>query len=104
MRVKNCSRIYPICNTSPKPPPALLTSQYSFNRETIVDENLESLRSRFLNKEFDEVTFELEAGRMAEYAITCGETNPKFTDPTHEDFQGAAYIRIDTGGRSAITG
>ena len=85
---------------SPKPPPALLTSQYSSNRETIVDEDLESLRSRFLNKEFDEVTFELEAGRMAEYSITCGETNPKFTDPTHDDFQAPpTFVSTLVGGR-----
>lgn len=52
-----------------------------------VDEDIQALRDEFLNLEFDEVTFEIDGERCAEYAKSCGETAPRFTDPGHPDFQ-----------------
>ena len=52
-----------------------------------VDEDIQALREEFLNHEFDEVTFEIDGERVAQYALAAGETSPKFTDPSHEDFQ-----------------
>ena len=52
-----------------------------------VDDDIQALRDRFLNSEFDEVSFEIDGERVAQYALACGETSAKFTDPEHEDFQ-----------------
>jgi hypothetical protein len=52
-----------------------------------LDVDIEKMRDEFLNQEFDEMTFDLDATRMAEYATASGELDPKFTDPSHHDFQ-----------------
>lgn len=66
-----------------------------------MDEDIETLRAGFLNKEFDEVTFEIDGTRFAEYAKTCGELDPRFTDPTNDDFQAPpTFVSTLVGGRS----
>ena len=45
-----------------------------------MDDDIEALREEFLNKEFDEVTFDIEGTRFAEYAKACGELDPRFID------------------------
>ena len=52
-----------------------------------METDIEELRSGFLNEEFDEVTFDIDGQRFAEYALSCGEQAPRFTDPAHDDFQ-----------------
>lgn len=52
-----------------------------------VDDDIKALREQFLNVEFDEVTFEIDSDRVAQYATACGETAGKFTDPNDADFQ-----------------
>ena len=52
-----------------------------------MDADIEKLRERFLNIEFDEVEFTVDGGRFREYAVAAGETDPKFTDPEHPEFQ-----------------
>ena len=54
--------------------------------------DVESLREAFLGKVFDEYTLTLEAHRLADYAISCGETASKFTDPADPDFQAPPTI------------
>ena len=50
--------------------------------------DIEALRERFLNEVFDEKTFDaFDANDLAEYARTCGELAPRYTDPSHPDFQ-----------------
>jgi hypothetical protein len=49
--------------------------------------DIEALRTRFLNRVFDEQTFEFDAQNLAEYAIACGELAPRYTNPKHPDFQ-----------------
>ena len=66
-----------------------------------VDEDILKLRELFLNREFDEVTFEIDGARFAEYAKVCGETAPRFTDPEHPDFQAPpTFVSTLVGGRS----
>jgi hypothetical protein len=60
---------------------------YGYQREYSLEEDIEKMRDEFLNQEFDEMTFDLDATRMAEYAKASGELDPKFTDPSHDDFQ-----------------
>ncbi len=49
--------------------------------------DIEALRERFLNVDFDEQTFEVNAEQCVEYAIACGELAPRYTDPDHPEFQ-----------------
>ena len=66
-----------------------------------VDEDIKELRERFLNREFEEATFEIDGARFAEYAKVCGETSPKFTDPDHPDFQAPpTFVSTLVGGRN----
>ena len=66
-----------------------------------VDEDIQALRERFLGREFDEVTFAIDGARFAEYAKVCGETAPRYTDPTHPDFQAPpTFVSTLVGGRS----
>ncbi len=48
---------------------------------------IDALRERFLMKDFDEQVYELDAQELADYAVACGELAPRYTDPTHPDFQ-----------------
>ena len=50
---------------------------------------LAELKEKFTGWFFDEVDFEIDAHELSEFAITCGETGPRFTDPADPDFQAA---------------
>ena len=70
-------------------------------QEAAVDDDIRELRERFLNREFDEVTFDIDGARFAEYAKVCGETAPRFTDPDHPNFQAPpTFVSTLVGGRS----
>ena len=49
--------------------------------------DIQALKDGWCGRQFDEVTFEVDAREMAEFAIACGETQPRFTDPADPDFQ-----------------
>ena len=69
--------------------------------EEAVDEDIKALRERFLGREFDEVTFLIDGQRFAEYAKVCGETAPRYTDPTDPNFQAPpTFVSTLVGGRS----
>ena len=51
-----------------------------------------ALRDEFLNVVFDEYEIVLDAQRLADYASSCGEVAPKFTDPNDADFQAPPTI------------
>ena len=70
-------------------------------QEEAVDDDIRELRERFLNREFDEVKFDIDGTRFAEYAKVCGETAPRFTDPNDPDFQAPpTFVSTLVGGRS----
>ena len=70
-------------------------------QEADVDDDIRALRERFLHREFDEVTFDIDGARFAEYAKVCGETAPRFTDPGDPDFQAPpTFVSTLVGGRS----
>ncbi len=64
-----------------------------------IDKDIQQLRDTWLNREFDEVTFELDAQRMAEYARCCGERAEKFIDVEHAVFQAPATFVATLAGR-----
>jgi acyl dehydratase len=49
--------------------------------------DIEELKSRFLNLEFDRSDFEIGVENTLTVALRTGETRPEFTDPEHADFQ-----------------
>ncbi|MBX3705940.1 MAG: MaoC family dehydratase N-terminal domain-containing protein [Pseudomonadales bacterium] len=62
--------------------------------------DIEELKSRFLNLEFDRKDFVLDPERVAVVARLSGENRPEFTDPTHPDFQASpAFIASLAAGR-----
>jgi len=42
---------------------------------------------KWIGQEFDVVEFKVSEKGMLAFARTCGETEPRFTDPSHPDFQ-----------------
>ncbi len=54
--------------------------------------DVDALRTQFLNVVYDQYEFTLDAAKLADYALSCGETAPKFTDPNHADFQAPPTI------------
>ncbi|MEM7251713.1 MAG: MaoC family dehydratase N-terminal domain-containing protein [Pseudomonadota bacterium] len=50
-------------------------------------DDIEALKEQYVGHEFDAKDFEIEADKLAEFARTCGEVAPKFTDPSDPDFQ-----------------
>ena len=49
--------------------------------------DIEDLKKRFLKVDFDEQTFSVTAAKLVDYAKTCGEQAPRYTDPSDPDFQ-----------------
>ena len=48
---------------------------------------LAAVRDQWVGVEFDWTTFEMSAENMVAWAKACGETDPRFIDPRHHDFQ-----------------
>jgi len=49
--------------------------------------NVAELNDRFTGSVFDEINLDVDAESLVGFALACGETDPKFTDPSHPDFQ-----------------
>lgn len=62
--------------------------------------DIEALKARFLNLEFDTKEFQLDPDKLRTVATMSGETQPRFCDPTHPDFQASpAYLASLAAGR-----
>jgi hypothetical protein len=62
--------------------------------------DIEALKARFLDLEFDRKDFVLDAGNVATVARLSGETLPEFVDPAYPDFQASpAFIASLAAGR-----
>jgi hypothetical protein len=65
---------------------------------TMVD--IEELKSRFLNLEFDVKGFVLDPDKVAAVARLSGEPRAEFTDPNHPEFQASpAFVASLSAGR-----
>jgi hypothetical protein len=53
----------------------------------MADLDLEAIREQWVGKVFQEMDLVVDRERMLEWAVTCGETDPRFVDPDHADFQ-----------------
>jgi len=49
--------------------------------------DLDAIKARWIGQEFDKATFEIDGTKMVAWAEAVGETDPRFIDPDHEDFQ-----------------
>jgi acyl dehydratase len=58
------------------------------------------MRADWVGREFDVADFEVEESKLLEWAEACGETDPRFIDPAHPDFQAhPGYTTQYHGGR-----
>jgi hypothetical protein len=53
----------------------------------MADVDLKAAREEWVGKVFQEIELTVDQHRMLEWAISCGETDPRFVDPAHPDFQ-----------------
>ena len=49
--------------------------------------DIDSLRQQWVGKVFQEIDLVVDQDRMLEWAVTCGETDPRYIDPAHPEFQ-----------------
>ncbi len=49
--------------------------------------DIEQMKQDWVGREFDVAEFTVEADRLVAWAEACGETDPRFCDPQHPDFQ-----------------
>ena len=64
-------------------------------------QDIEEIRDRFLNQDFDEKQFEIKPEVTIEYARLCGEKAQRFLNEDHPDFQAPpTYIASLSGGRA----
>lgn len=52
-----------------------------------LDTEIAALRDRWVGEEFDLSTFDIDGDTMVAWATAAGETDPRFVDPNHDDFQ-----------------
>jgi len=65
-----------------------------------LDADIEVIRDKYLNLNFDEKEFAIDPNITTEYARLCGETAERFLDPANEDFQAPpTYIASLSGSR-----
>jgi hypothetical protein len=67
-----------------------------------MDIDIQELKDGWCGRQFDEVTFELDTREMVEFAIACGETQPRFTDPDDPEFQAVPSYASRFHGRRAM--
>jgi len=65
---------------------------------------VEELKKKFLNRDFDERSFEVRQDAMLEFAAACGETAPRFTDPSDPDFRAPPTFCACFHGRRMLPG
>ena len=53
----------------------------------MADVDIRAAREEWVGRVFQELEVVVDPERMLEWAVTCGETDPRFVDPAHPDFQ-----------------
>ncbi len=64
--------------------------------------DVKALKEKWCGWEFDQVDFEIKPEPMVEFALSCGETQPRFTDPEDPDFQATPCYTTRFHGRRAV--
>ncbi len=63
---------------------------------------IEELKRRFLNKDFDEREFPVRAEAMVDFAQAVGETAPHYTDASHPEFRAVPTFPARFHGRRML--
>src|SRR3954451_12864940 len=53
----------------------------------MADVDLQTARDEWVRRVLQEMDIVVDRDRMLEWAMACGETDPRFVDPAHPDFQ-----------------
>ena len=53
----------------------------------MADVDIQAVRQEWVGRVFQQLDLAVDRDRMLEWAIACGETDPRFVDPDHPDFQ-----------------
>ena len=64
--------------------------------------DLEEIKKNWLNREFDVAEFPVTQERILSYVHACGETDPRFCDPDHPDFQAPPTFTAQYVGRRIL--
>ena len=64
--------------------------------------DVSDLKEKWTGWAFDEASFEVDASELVEFAVACGETLPRYTDPSHSDFQAAPSYASRFHGRKQL--
>ena len=64
--------------------------------------NIDAVKEQYVNHQFDEVEFAVEADDMVAFAQACGETAPHFVDPTAIDFRAVPSYASRYHGRRSL--
>ncbi len=64
--------------------------------------NTQELKKKFAGHVFDKIDLKVEADSLVGYARACGETQPRFTDPAHPDFQAVPNYPTRIHGRRGL--
>ena len=67
-----------------------------------MDLDIEAVKEKYLNQEFDEKTFYVDPEVTIEYARLCGETADRFLDRNHPDFQASPTYLASLSGRRSL--
>jgi hypothetical protein len=67
-----------------------------------MDIDVKALKEKWCGWQFDEVEFEISAEPMVEFAEACGETEARYTDSKHPDFQAPPSYTARFNGRRAM--
>ena len=67
-----------------------------------MDDDIAQLRDKFLNLDFDEKEFTIDADITQEYARLCGETAPRFLNRDDPDFQAPPTFVASLSGRRTL--
>jgi len=70
--------------------------------DNVEQKDIEDLRKKFLNRDFDEKEFEISAEKTISYARLCGETADRFLDENHPDFQASSTFVASLSGRRVL--
>ena len=60
------------------------------------------IKAKYVGHEFDESRFRLKPEQMQAFAEACGETDPRFVDPVHPDFQAVPTYTTRFHGRRQL--
>lgn len=55
--------------------------------EETAEHDLAAIRAEWAGHEYESATFEIDQDKVVAWAEACGETDPRFIDPSNPDFQ-----------------